>query len=222
MDSQVLQLDCSIYEVLGIFSDLVTSFHKEKDNFDNRFIAFMNQIKKIILTGPESTGKTTLAKHLAAYYQTSWVPEFAREYLEKLNRAYRYSDLLTIAEGQLGLEKKQEISANQFLFCDTSMLVMKVWAEYKYQRCHGQILEELEKRKNEVYILCGIDIPWEYDKWRENPRKREDLYEIYKKELLHLKAPFMEVHGTQRERVRMVVEFLKNQFPESCLDLLKT
>ncbi len=170
----------------------------------------MSPIKKIIITGPESSGKTTLAKQLAAHYETVWVPEYARSYLDSLNRDYVFEDLSEIAKGQIKLEESLEPKANTFLFCDTSMLVMKIWSEFKYGKCNPEILRQLELRKKEVFLLCGTEIPWEFDELRESQNERETLYKIYKKELLNMGASFLEIQGSPEERLYQVVEYLKD------------
>jgi NadR type nicotinamide-nucleotide adenylyltransferase len=166
------------------------------------------KIKKIILTGPESTGKSTLAKRLARKHNTVWVPEFSRTYLEGLNRTYREDDLLKIAQVQQELESFFYKKSNQYLFCDTSMLVMKIWSEYRFGKCHPWILEKLENEKDTVYILCGTDVPWEYDEQRENPNDRNELYEKYLSELKFYQKEFIEVSGSQGVRLDFVADFL--------------
>lgn len=166
------------------------------------------KIKKIILTGPESTGKSTLAKQLAHEYNTVWVPEFSRTYLEGLNRPYREDDLLKIAQGQRDLESLFLKKTNQYLFCDTSMMVMKIWSEYRFGKCHPWILEQLENEKNTSYVLCGTDIPWEYDELRENPNDRNELYKKYLSELKFHQKEFIEVTGSQEFRISQVARFI--------------
>lgn len=161
---------------------------------------------KIVLTGPESSGKTTLAKALAEHYQTVWVPEYARTYLENLDRDYEEADLLKIAKGQLQLEEQMIPQANKLLFCDTSQLVLKVWSEVKYGTCHPWILEQLKQRTYDCYILCGIDIPWEYDPQREHPKYRQELYAQYQKNVNDLNLPYIEVAGTPSHRTQMAIK----------------
>jgi len=168
------------------------------------------KIKKVILTGPESTGKSTLAKQLAQKHKTVWVPEFARTYLEGLNRKYCKDDLLKIAKGQHDLESFFYKKSNQYLFCDTSMLVMKIWSEYLFGKCDPWILEQLENEKNVIYILCGTDVPWEFDEQRENPNDRNELYEKYLSELKFYQKKYVEVSGNQGVRLGFVTDFLKS------------
>ncbi len=166
------------------------------------------QPKRIAITGPESTGKTTLAQALAADFGTIWVPEYAREYLEHLGRPYVFEDLEVIARGQRELEERYARLANRYLFCDTDLLVIKIWSAYKYQQTAPFVLESLSNRPYDLFVLCGTDVPWEYDPLRENPGEREELYQLYKKELTDHSMPFIEVSGSLEERVKRVSGFL--------------
>jgi|AntRauTorckE5430_2_1112549.scaffolds.fasta_scaffold17827_3 NadR type nicotinamide-nucleotide adenylyltransferase len=164
-------------------------------------VYYIYVMKRILFTGPESTGKSALAKHLAEEWDTLWVPEYARTYLEQLSRPYTEKDLLPIAKAQLQREDRYARKATDFLFIDTGMLVMKVWSEFKYSRCHPWILEQLYQRQYDLWVLCGIDIPWEPGPMRENPNEREELYAIYRQELQQLGVPFIELWGSREERV---------------------
>ena len=136
------------------------------------------QLKKIAIIGPESTGKSTLCDQLAKHYHTKWCPEYAREYLLKHGANYTYADLLVIAKGQIELEKKFETlekskdpykTKQRLLFIDTDMYVMKVWAEFVFNKCHRYILEQIAERKYDLYLLCNVDLPWVKDELREYP-----------------------------------------------------
>ena len=133
---------------------------------------------KIIITGPESSGKTTLCQQLSNHFNIPFTQEFARLYIDSLDRDYIINDLLSIAKQQLKSEFKSQL-------LDTDLITIKIWSEYKYGRCDKWILDEIEKQKSEkrFYILCSPDIPWQTDNQRENPNDRKELFEIYKKEL---------------------------------------
>lgn len=163
---------------------------------------------KILLTGPESTGKTTLAKRLAEVYQTAWVPEYAREYLEKFRRSYTHLDLLYIAKGQQEREKKMSANAQEYLFFDTSFLNLKIWSYYKYEKCHPFIELFWNKAYFDLVLLCGTEVPWEEDPLRESQHEREILYDIYKKELKEKGLFTVELKGSVKERVEKVKTLL--------------
>lgn len=171
------------------------------------------QIKKIVIIGPESTGKSTLCQQLAQHYQTLWCPEFAREYLVQNGTNYTYDDLLTIAKGQLKLEENYELNhsklkiQNSKLFIDTDMYVMKVWCEYVFGKCHQYILDEIVTRKYDAYLLCNIDLPWVADELREYPNEqpRKELFNIYKDILVNQSTPWALISGTNEERLQAAI-----------------
>jgi NadR type nicotinamide-nucleotide adenylyltransferase len=169
-------------------------------------------IRKIAITGPESTGKSMLARQLAAHYHTRWVPEYAREYLEQLDRPYHENDLLTIAHGQMEQEESIMPQTGDFLFCDTELLVVKIWSDVKYGRCHPWIIEHLKKPRYSLYLLCDIDLPWEYDPLREHPDHRQFLYDLYYNELKNRQFPFYVVSGTGSDRVTNAIEIIQRFF----------
>jgi len=148
---------------------------------------------KIIVTGPGSSGKSTLCKALSKYFNIPFCKEYAREYLDALNRGYNQDDLLKIAKGQLQAE-------NGIQLLDTDLVTLKVWSKYKYGSCDNWILTQIEKHKleNRFYLLCKPDIPWEKDPQRENPNDREELFEIYKKEIASLGHDYFIVEGGGR------------------------
>jgi NadR type nicotinamide-nucleotide adenylyltransferase len=163
-----------------------------------------NEIKKIAIIGPESTGKSTLSKQLAEHYKTDWCPEYARAYLTENGMDYTYKDLIKIAQGQLSLEDAMEPYAkNGLYFIDTNMYVMKVWCEYVFNNCHQFILDEINERKYDLYLLCNIDLPWSPDPLREYPdeKRREELYNIYKDILVNQPTPWVIISGTNEERL---------------------
>lgn len=157
-------------------------------------------IKKVVVTGPECTGKSNLSKFLAEHYRTKWVPEFAREFLDNLGRPYLQQDLLEIAKGQLALEDAMAGTTDKLLICDTNLYVIKVWSNFKYGSVDPFILSQIRDRKYDLYLLTYVDIPWEEDPQRENPHEREALFDIYLQEMQNQSVPFVVIRGDQEER----------------------
>ena len=165
-------------------------------------------MRTIVLTGPESSGKTTLCQLLAVEYGTTWVPEQARSYLAALGRPYTYEDLTVIAERQLKLRDVRARRAKGYLFCDTDMLVLKIWALEKYGRVPALIEEALQRRAPDAYLLCAPDIPYEPDPLRESEGRRAYLFALYETALREMEVPFVVVRGTLTERRAGVEAFL--------------
>lgn len=163
-------------------------------------------VKRIAVIGPECTGKSVLSQNLAQHFRTTWVPEYARQYLEELGRPYTQEDLKAIALGQISMEDEKAARANQVLICDTNLYVIKVWSEFKYGFCDPWILEQIGMRHYDLYLLTYVDIPWEYDPQREHPHLREALYDIYRNELIAQPVPFLEIRGSREERTRSATE----------------
>jgi len=156
----------------------------------------MRQIK-IAITGPESSGKTTLSELLNKYYKDSvLVSEFAREYLNKLNRKYQYSDLLKIAKGQKEKELIEKKNNNKIIISDTTLQVIKIWSLEKYKKCDPWILNNEGIYTH--HLLCKPDFKWKPDPLRENPFDRDRLFDIYLKDLN--KKPFTIVSGKKKSR----------------------
>ena len=165
-------------------------------------------LKKIVVLGPESTGKSTLCEQLALHYGSRWCPEYAREYLVKNGTNYSFDDLLTIAKGQLAQEDavtaKTQTTNDQArpLFIDTDMYVMKVWCEFVFGKCHRFVLDQIVERKYDLYLLCNTDLPWVKDELREYPdhETRHKLYNIYKDILINQSVPWVEMSGVDPDR----------------------
>ncbi len=160
---------------------------------------------RIAITGPESSGKTTLAKALAAHYGVPWVPEFAREYLEGLGRPYVEEDLVRIAEGQREAEERSAEQKPSILICDTDLLVIRIWAREKFGRVDPRLEEMTSALPYQHALLCRPDIPWAPDPLRENPDDRERLFAVYQTELEASKRPYVIVHGNRQERLHHAV-----------------
>jgi len=162
-------------------------------------------LRKIVIIGPESTGKSTLCAGLAAHFKTEWVREYAREYLEEHGMGYSYETLSSIARGQLALEDKG--AGANLLFIDTDLYVIKVWSEYVFGRCEAWILNEIVRRKYDGYLLANTDLPWADDPLREypDPGIRDRLFHIYKDLLINQSVPWAEVSGVGDERLERAI-----------------
>ncbi|SHL53507.1 DUF4301 family protein [Flavobacterium saccharophilum] len=171
-------------------------------------------IIKIALFGPESTGKTTLAKQLADYYETEWVPEFARDYLqekwEKNQHICVADDMLPIAYGQVALENKNLSSAKKYLFCDTNLMVTKVFSEMYYGFCDPSLNEAALKHEYDLFFLTDIDVPWEKDDIRDTPDGRETVFSVFKQTLIDTKKPFVILSGNKKSRLAKATSIVAN------------
>ncbi|HRQ30600.1 MAG TPA: AAA family ATPase [Saprospiraceae bacterium] len=153
-------------------------------------------MKKIVITGPESTGKSILAKKLSEHFGQANTEEEARAYLNELERPYNYHDLYNIAKRQIATEDAFLNSDISMLFCDTDLITIKIWSEVKYGKVDARILRLIENRYYDFYLLCYPDIPWVPDPLRENPHNRHELFELYMEELLNYGKKFIVIEGS--------------------------
>ena len=178
-------------------------------------------VKKIVILGPESTGKSMLCEQLAAHYSTIWVKEYAREYLLKNGPDYSFENLLDIAKGQVEAEElgignleaadKSKIgNLKSPIFIDTDMHVMQVWCEFVFEKCHHWILNRIAERKYDLYLLCNIDLPWIQDELREYPDlvSRQKLYCHYKEMLVNQNVPCVDISGNYEQRFEKAIKFV--------------
>jgi len=166
-------------------------------------------VKKVVVIGPECTGKSALSQYLAEHFNTGWVPEYARGYLDNLVRPYHESDLLTIAHGQMRLEDEWPHESSNILICDTNLYVIKVWSEFKFGHCAEEILKNINTRQYDLYLLTYVDIPWQEDPQREHPDKREEFYRIYLNEMKSQSVPFVEIRGERELRRKIAVDAIE-------------
>lgn len=168
------------------------------------------KLVKVVLFGPESTGKTTLSKQLASYYETLWVPEYMREYLnekwDKKKESISQEDLLPIAEGQLRIERETAEKVEKLLICDTNLLELKVYSEYYYDGfCPNFIQFEATKDKYDIYLLTYIDVPWEEDRLRDRPHNREEMFNLFEAELKKHDFPYVILKGNKEKRLQEAI-----------------
>ena len=162
-------------------------------------------MKKIVFTGPESSGKTTISQAIAKKFNLPIVEEYARKYLSELNRKYRYNDLIAIAKGQLKSEQKE--SKSKIIICDTNLQVVKIWSQIKYNRCDSFILNNQDP--NCFYLLCSPDFKWKYDPLRENKKNRHELFLKYHKDLIKNKYNFKIIKGSHEKRMKLVSDLIQ-------------
>jgi NadR type nicotinamide-nucleotide adenylyltransferase len=167
-------------------------------------------LKKIAILGPESSGKTTLCMQLAAHFNTQWVPEYARSYIPALDHPYKQEDILFCAKEQLRKEEELAITAHQFLFCDTELIIAKVWSMDVYKSCDPWILGKIVSHKYDFFLLTAPDLPFEQDPVRENPHRREELFAIYENELRGYGFPYAVVSGMGKKRLQMALRIISH------------
>ena len=172
------------------------------------------EVIKIALYGPESTGKSTLAQQLADEYNTLWVREFARDYLQKkwdaTQQICQPEDLLPIAIGQIQLENEALEKANEYLFCDTNLLVTKVFSDTYYGYCDPIIASAAKDHNYDLVFLTDVDFPWEKDDLRDNPENRQETLAIFEQELINNKKPYIKLSGNKEERLEKAIQIIKD------------
>ena len=165
---------------------------------------------KVVLFGPESSGKTTLSRELSKYYNTLWVEEFARKYLQKKwdneKKICELSDIIPIAEGQIKLENEFSIKSSNLLFCDTDILETKIYSEIYFNGFCDPVLEKyaLENKYN-LYILTDIDTPWIKDDLRDRPNNRKEMFLAFKESLIKYNRPYIQVSGDLKTRMKIAI-----------------
>lgn len=166
---------------------------------------------KVVLFGPESTGKTTLSKQLSEHYHALWVPEYAREYLQKKwdreSKTCETKDLLPIAIGQMRLENKMAEQAKELLICDTDLLETKVYSEAYYSGICDPILDKYAiENSYDLYFLTYIDTPWEPDDLRDKPNERFQMFNAFEETLKKYQKPYILLKGNKEERFTLAIK----------------
>lgn len=165
--------------------------------------------KIIVITGAESTGKTTLTEQLAAHFGVHYLPEIAREYVENLNGKYAYSDVEKIAKMQIELFANISKIKEPYIFIDTWLIVTKIWFEFVYNKIPDWLIHEIEKTKIDLFLVCDIDLPWVFDPVRENGgENRKILHNKYIEEINKFNFAYKIVKGTNEIRLNNALQFL--------------
>lgn len=180
---------------------------------EEKFEQKPTDLVKVVLFGPESTGKTTLSQQLAEYYNTNWVPEYMRGYLQdkwdREKRSCELKDLLPIAEGQIKEENRAAIHANKVLICDTDLLELKVYSEAYYSGFCDPVIEKYALRNSyDLYLLTYIDVPWEKDDLRDKPADRERMFLNFKETLEKYDRNFVILKGDKTTRLKTAVKHI--------------
>ena len=170
-------------------------------------------IKKVVLTGPESVGKTTLAAKLASHYNTVWVPEYAREYCDiHGNENLTPRDFSHIAGGQLLLEDEISGQANGILICDTDLITTEIWAHYFLEKCPQWIRDISKKRHYDLFLLMAPDVPWIGDELRHFEDTRGEFFGLLKNLLVERSLSFEVVNGSYEERFQQAISHIDRLF----------
>lgn len=175
-----------------------------------------NQPKIIVITGAESTGKSTLTGQLAQHFGVPFIPEIARDYVEKLNRKYTFNDVEQIAKLQIETLEKIKSETDSLIFVDTWLIITKVWFEFVYDNVPGWLIDAIQKTKIDLFLVCDTDLPWIDDPVRENGgENRNILQNLYLKNISDFGYDFRIVNGSNEKRllnaINFVNEAIKNQ-----------
>jgi NadR type nicotinamide-nucleotide adenylyltransferase len=179
----------------------------------------MDTVKKIVLLGAESTGKSTLAAQLAQHFGTLWCPEFARTYLSMKSQIEQraanqivsvYDDIEPIAIGQLTMENSFGEQAKHLLFCDTNLLTNLIYSKYYFEKYPDWLVQTIHERQYDLYLLLANDVAWVYDPLRDRPHAREALYHIFKDALLARQQKFVEIKGLGAQRLDNAIGVIKD------------
>ncbi|MCD6556468.1 MAG: ATP-binding protein [Bacteroidales bacterium] len=173
-----------------------------------------NHAKKVVITGPESSGKSTLTKELADFFNTEYYSEYARTYIENLSGKYTYDDLISIAKQQIKELSGTDIrKGSKFIFYDTGLIITKVWFEYVFHKVPNFLLNSLREIKIDCYLLCYPDLPWKPDNVRENGGNiRFELFEKYKKEIEKYKINYLIIRNKGNQRFLSAKEYLSSAY----------
>lgn len=165
-------------------------------------------LKRVAIIGPESSGKTWLASKLAAYYNTKMVDEYAREYFKDRKYEYNLDDLVTIAEGQMKNEHCIASTSEGIIFCDTDIIVLKIWANEVFGTVPSWIEKKTQEKNYDLYLLCYPDLNWEPDPLRSNPHNRQYIYNLFVKELEQNNRNYKIVNKIGKQRLKNAINFV--------------
>ena len=167
-------------------------------------------LRRIVLTGPESVGKTTLAARLAAHYGVEAVPEFVREYAATKGAPLDFRDHGPIAKGHMAMEDegraRAEARGDRILVQDTDLVSTVVYCHHYFGRCPAFIEEAAVQRRPDLYLLLDIDVPWIADGVRDRGDQREEMHELFAATLARFEAPVIRIGGSWDARFAQAVQ----------------
>lgn len=161
---------------------------------------------KIVVTGAESTGKSTLSQALSQHYQCPWIPEFARPYIESLTRDYTFEDVAFIAKNQI---RQDEQCTGEMVVFDTWLIITKVWFDFVYGKHPDWLDRFIDSSHIDLFLICDIDLPWVFDPVRENGgENRKILHERYQQEIINYGFNYRVVDGEGHQRLQNAVKHI--------------
>jgi nicotinamide riboside kinase len=164
---------------------------------------------KIVITGPECSGKSTLSNALATKAETGMLDELSRTYLNGLDRPYNLDDIIRIAHLHV---EQEDLFAKQhsLLILDTDLITLEIWTEEKFGVVPEYISDQVRSRMYDHYLLCSPDFPWEYDPLRENPNDRDRIFDLYYSKLIGLNRSFSVLEGPHEQRLKKSLEIIQS------------
>ncbi len=169
----------------------------------------MDRIKKIVLTGPESSGKSLLTRELAKYFNTNWAPEYARIYFEKNKVNYSYPLLLIVSQVHKSHQLKYISKSKELIFLDTDLINYKIWCDVVYNKTHKWVINNIQKENDHRYLITYPDVKWKLDPLRQNPNDRIRLFDRHLREIAVLKRPYRVIKGMGSKRLSNAITLAK-------------
>jgi NadR type nicotinamide-nucleotide adenylyltransferase len=175
-----------------------------------RPFAGVRRVKRVVVTGSECTGKTTLARGLAEHFGTIWTPEHVRDFVRSKGAAPTSDDVEAIARGQMAIEDATARGGSRLLVLDTDLLSTIVYSHHYYDACPGWIEDEFRNRSADLYLLAGIDVPWAPDGiYRDRGDRRVEMQGLFRKALVTRRLPFVEVDGPHTDRMEIAIRSIE-------------
>lgn len=163
---------------------------------------------RVVLTGSESTGKTTLASRIGTHYGVQHVPEFVREYAASKDGALDFNDHGPIARGQIALEDAAIARADAVVVQDTDLLSTVVYCDHYFGHCPQWIIDAARARRPDLYLLCEIDLPWVADGIRDRGHMREDMQNLFRVAVRASAGPYVVIDGDADQRLAKAIDII--------------